>query len=102
MRLVARTSHKQFTLCDLPREPGRASMNMLTAARQMKHNSQDAVRFMLLRRRLTGLERTLRRGQTPSRRSIERLVHSWHNEAWSAGAALLAAVLTWLPRSTGP
>ena len=77
-------------------------MSMLTAVRQMKHSSQDAVRLMLLRGRLGGLERTLRRGKLPSHRSIERLVRSWHNEAWSADAALLAALLTWLPRSTGP
>jgi hypothetical protein len=77
-------------------------MSMLTAARQMKRSSQDAVSLMLLRGRLSGLERTLQRGKLPSQRSIERLVRCWRNEAWSADAALLAALMTWLPQSTGP
>jgi hypothetical protein len=77
-------------------------MSIRGAASQLKHNSQAAVLLMLLRRRLGSLERTLRRGQLPNQRSIERLVRSWRNEAWSADSALLAALLTWLPRSTGP
>jgi predicted O-methyltransferase YrrM len=77
-------------------------MSILRTARQVKHSSQAAVLLMLLRRRLGSLERTLRRGRLPDQRSIERLVRSWHNEAWSADSALLAALLTWLPKSTGP
>ena len=77
-------------------------MSIRGAASQLKHNSQAAVLLMLLRRRLGSLERTLRRGRPPDQRSIEGLVRCWHNEAWSADPALLAALLTWLPRSTGP
>jgi hypothetical protein len=56
---------------------------------------------MLLRSSLTRLEEYLRAGRQPDANVMERLVRGWGNEAWSAGAALLSAMLEWLPQSTG-
>jgi len=56
---------------------------------------------MLLRRSLVQLDERLRAAESADDLLIARLVRGWGNEAWSAGSALLSAVLDWLPKSTG-
>jgi hypothetical protein len=56
---------------------------------------------MLLRSSLARLDECVRAGRPHDARLMERLVRGWGNEAWSAGAALLNAVMDWLPKSTG-
>ena len=77
-------------------------MDLATVARRLRDDSRSALRTALLHRGLAQLERTIRSGRTPNRRLCERLVRGWSNEAWSANAALLSAILEWLPKSSGP
>jgi hypothetical protein len=74
---------------------------MRALARTLRDTLRQTHRRMLLRSSLTRLDDCMRAGRKPDTRLMERLVRGWGNEAWSAGAALLNAVLDWLPKSTG-
>src|SRR5262245_57492229 len=74
---------------------------MRALARTVRNTLRQTHRRMLLRTALTRLDECMRTGRKPGTRLMEHLVRGWGNEAWSAGSALLSAVLDWLPKSSG-
>jgi predicted O-methyltransferase YrrM len=56
---------------------------------------------MLLRSSLRRLDECIRAGEVPDASLVSRLVRGWENEAWSADVPLLAAMLDWLPKTSG-
>src|SRR5688572_6856214 len=79
----------------------KATMRVPSIVRRAKDASAMPFQRMTQRRLLTALEHIVHCGGTPDARLLTRLVRSWGNEAWSASATLLRALLEWLPRSEG-
>ncbi len=77
-------------------------MQMREYARRIRDKTVRAVRQHTFRRAVAGLAQALRAGRQPSARLLEQMVYGWGNEAWSADASFLAALVKWLPRTTGP
>lgn len=77
------------------------TMGVRSILRRVRDASIRCFHRMMQRWLLAALERTVRSGRTPDARFLTRLVRSWGNEAWSADAPLLLALLEWLPRSQG-
>jgi hypothetical protein len=77
-------------------------MSMRAIARRLRDGARQSVQRRVLQQSLVTLERTLQSGRPPAERLMEQLVYGWGNEAWSADASLLLAILEWLPRTTGP
>jgi hypothetical protein len=72
-----------------------------TMAHRLREGSRNAILRMRLRRALAELEAKFLDGRPPTSALIERLVHAWGNESWSATAPFLMGMLGWLPRTSG-
>jgi hypothetical protein len=76
-------------------------MGMRALARRVRDAARTSIQRVLLHHQLATLDRTLRSGRQPQLRLLEQLERSWGNEAWSAGAPFLSAMLDWLPQTSG-
>ena len=76
-------------------------MGMRAAAKRLRDDCRSSFLRLLLHRSLSVLEGRLRAGLRPGPAVIAQLVRAWGNEAWSADAPFLRAMLDWLPRTSG-
>jgi hypothetical protein len=77
-------------------------MRIRAVARKLRDVSADSLRRLQLRDGLSRLERALRGGRRPSAALLRQLARGWGNESWSASTPVVAAMLDWFTRTTGP